>query len=202
MEALCRDAAVECRRDEQQGSPRSAGCRLENVLQRKLEEPGVGGVVLEEFRACDLSAVRTVVRDGRIRPGGMIEKVEAVCTELQILFTPGGEVLEERGVYAVVAGTVERVRSAAQKGDRRSGVGDRGCVLIAVVISRRNTRRRNQSPGQWICEGAGVVPVRSSPGLRRAGDSRVGGVRCASGSKRIADSDGPRTAAGRGADVR
>jgi len=101
------------------------GCQLENVLQRKLEEPGVGGVVLEEFRARDLSAVRTVVRDGRIRPCRMIEKIEGICPELQILLPPGGEVLEERHVHAIVARTVERVLSAAQKGDRCRRIGDR-----------------------------------------------------------------------------
>jgi len=94
-----------------------AGCRsvlgsqflLEGILQRKLQESSVRGVVLEELRSSDLSAVRVVVLGGRVAERRVVQEVERIRAELQILLTERGEVFEDRHVDAVVAGTVDRV---------------------------------------------------------------------------------------------
>src|SRR5882757_7068446 len=83
---------------------------LECVLQRELEEACIRGIVLEELWTSNLSTrtfTNTLIR--WVIERGMIEYVECICTELQILFTPRREVLEDRHIHAIVSRPVDLI---------------------------------------------------------------------------------------------
>ena len=82
---------------------------LECVLQRQLKDARVRRVVLEELLTCDLTTLWADALVGRITPCRMVQQVESIRAELQILFTPDGEVLEEGHIHGVVSGTVDHV---------------------------------------------------------------------------------------------
>ena len=70
----------------------------------------------------------------------MVQQVERIGTELQILFMPCVEILEEGHVYTVVAGTVDLIGAATEILDCRCSVRDRRGDLIARQRIRKCAR--------------------------------------------------------------
>lgn len=138
-------------------TPSVASC-LEGVLQRELQEAGIGGVVLEELCSRDLAALWADALVGRIAPRGLVQQVEGIRAELQILFTEGDEVFEQRHVNCGISGPVDLIGPATREGYRGAFIG-------------YNVGSRDPVSGQRILERTGVVPVvpRLDPGRVRAG---------------------------------
>src|SRR5580658_3403277 len=138
----------------------------------------------------------------------MVKHVEGVCSELHILLAPCGEVLEDRHVYPVVSGPVDRILSAAQEVYGRRGVRNGRGILIGVGLTcagicraRSDAGRRNQISSEWIGKGARVIPVVPCPGFCRASHIWVGRIWRSPRGEGVTDHDRPRTTTCRRADV-
>ncbi len=94
----------------------------------------------------------------------MVQEVERIHTELQVLIAKRCEVLEQRHVDGIVAGAVDRVRSAAEQLGCRSLIRYRPIELIAPGAVRRTDQRDGISWNR-IGEGARVIPMLPCPCL-------------------------------------
>src|SRR5579872_562044 len=166
---------------------------LKYVLQRKLEESGIGCIALERPRARYGSSIGVDIRRGRISPTRVVQKVEHIRAKLQIVLAPDGEVLEHRHTDPVVSGTVNDVALSAEIRQHLGRIGDLRAVSGAG----------NEGAGQGIRERARIVPVLYRTGMLGAGYAGVCGIRRPTRGKDVSGRDrSPGAGAPGRADVR
>lgn len=122
---------------------------LKHILRRKLEESGIRREVLEDLWRRDATPGRVITGVVWSAESWMIQKVESIYSQLEILLTPGREVLEERHIDTIVSRSIDLVGLPAKISN---------CVGDARHL-RTRSRDRNEAPIQRIGKCARVIPV-------------------------------------------